>query len=321
MHASSNQGALESKPAIGPVKLRQKWSTRYLKQNAVLYIMLAPAILCFLLFKYIPMGGIVIAFKDYNFWDGLWGSPWAGLKHFDYLFNNPQGWNIIRNTFVISLLSFVGFPFPILLALLLNEIHRMWFKKLVQTLLYLPHFLSWVIVGGIFITLFSQESGMVNDILEKLTGDRYPFLYKSFSWMVVFLSSSIWKEAGFSAIIYLAALTTIDPSLYESSAMDGAGKWRQIWHISLPGIRPTIILLLILGVGRVMEVGFDQIYVMQNRVVANISEVISTYTFKTGIQGGDFGVPAAMGLFESAVGFVLILSANGIARKFNQSLW
>ncbi|MDQ0915365.1 putative aldouronate transport system permease protein [Paenibacillus sp. V4I5] len=320
MQVSSQHTAMEMKKTVRSRDTKKRES-KYLKRNIPLYIMLTPAIICFLLFKYAPMGGIVLAFKDYNFWDGIWGSPWVGLKHFDYLFNNPQGWKIIRNTFMLSLLSFIGFPFPIVVALLLNEVRKMWFKKIVQTLLYLPHFLSWVIVGGIFITLFSQDSGMVNDILEKLGGERYAFLYQPFSWIAVFLSAGIWKEAGFSAIIYLAALTTIDPSLYESTAMDGAGKWRQMWHVSLPGIRPTIILMLILGVGRVMEVGFDHIYVMQNRVVADISEVISTYTFKTGIQGGEFGVPAAMGLFESLVGFTLVLTANRIARKFNQSLW
>ncbi|TXK77654.1 sugar ABC transporter permease [Paenibacillus sp. N3.4] len=322
MQVSSKHIALDRETETwGQTKDTKKRSHKYLKQNIPLYIMLTPAILCFLLFKYVPMGGVIIAFKDYNFWDGIWGSPWVGFKHFDYLFTNPQGWKIIRNTFMLSLLSFIGFPVPILVALLLNEVRKMWFKKVVQTLLYLPHFLSWVIVGGIFITLFSRDTGMVNDILEKLGFERFAFLYQPFSWITVFVGSGIWKEAGFSAIIYLAALTTIDPSLYESTAIDGAGKWRQMWHVSLPGIRPTIILMLILGIGRVMDIGFDHVYVMQNRVVADISEIISTYTFKIGIQGGEFGVPAAMGLFESLVGFTLVLTANQIARKFNQSLW
>ncbi|GGI44943.1 putative multiple-sugar transport system permease YteP [Paenibacillus marchantiophytorum] len=322
MQVSSKHIAMDRETETwSQTKDKKKRSSKYIKQNIPLYIMLTPALVCFILFKYAPMGGIILAFKDYNFWEGIWGSPWVGLKHFDYLFTNPQGWKIIRNTFMLSLLSFIGFPVPILVALMLNEVRKMWFKKIVQTLLYLPHFLSWVIVGGIFITLFSQDTGMVNDVLEKLGFERFAFLYQPFSWITVFISSGIWKEAGFSAIIYLAALTTIDPSLYESTAMDGAGKWRQMWHVSLPGIRPTIILMLILGIGRVMEVGFDHIYVMQNRVVADISEVISTYTFKIGIQGGEFGVPAAMGLFESLVGFTLVLTANQIARKFNQSLW
>ncbi|WP_419182281.1 ABC transporter permease [Paenibacillus radicis (ex Xue et al. 2023)] len=301
------------------VKLRRK---RIIKQNIPLMAMFLPVILFYLVFKYIPMLGLVIAFKDYNFFDGIVGSVWVGFKHFKYLFENAHTRDIIYNTMLLSCLRvFLSFPFPILLAIMLNEARRLWFKKAVQTLVYLPHFLSWIIVGGIVVTVFAEQSGVVNGLM-KLTGlPSYAFLYHEVPWMSIFIGSSIWKEAGFSAIIYLAALTMIDPSLYEAANMDGAGKWRKIWHVTLPGIRPTIVLMLILSMGHVMEVGFDHVYVMQNQVVSQVSEVISTYIFKIGLQGANFSVTAAMGLFESLIGIILVAVTNRIARAFDQGLW
>ncbi|WP_371117077.1 ABC transporter permease [Paenibacillus sp. cl123] len=283
--------------------------------------MFIPVAVFYIVFKYTPMLGLVIAFKNYTFYEGIWGSAWTGLQNFEHLFTQAQSVQIIRNTLLLSVLTvFVGFPFPIMLAIMMNEARKMWFKRTVQTLVYLPHFFSWVIVGGIVVTLFSQ-SGAVNALVEKLTGEAYPFLFREWSWIAVFLGSGIWKEAGFSAIIYLAALTTIDPSLYEASSMDGAGKWKQLWHVTLPGISSTIVLMLILAMGRVMEVGFDQVYVLQNSIVANISEVISTFIYQIGLQGGQFSLTAALGLFESLVGLVLVLITNAIAKRFNKGLW
>lgn len=284
--------------------------------------MFAPVILFYLLFKYLPMFGVVIAFKDYNFIQGIMNSPWVGWKHFRMLFDNPQSLEIIRNTFVLGLLSiFVGFPFPIILAILLNELRKLWFKRVVQTLVYLPHFFSWVIVGGIVLTLFAQESGIVNHLMKGVTGEAYPFLYKSGSWIAIFLGAGVWKEAGFAAIIYLAALSSIDTSLYEAANIDGANKWRRIWHITLPGISSTIVIMFILSIGNVLEVGFDKVFVLQNPVVSDISEVISTYIYRIGIEGAQFSFTTALGLFESVVGLVLVLLTNRIARKFGQNLW
>lgn len=295
---------------------------RRLKQNIPLFIMLFPVIGFYLIFRYFPMAGIIIAFKDYNFTDGILHSPWVGLKHFEWIFTNSQTLSIIRNTLILSFLTvFVGFPFPIILAIMLNEARKMWFKRTVQTLVYLPHFFSWVIVGGIVVTVFSQQSGVINHWIESWTGDTFPFLYNEISWISIFLGSGIWKEAGFSAIIYLAALSTIEPSLYEAASLDGAGKFRQIWHVTLPGISSTIILLLILSMGQVMEVGFDKVFVLQNDAVANVSEVISTYIYKAGLQSGRFSLAAAIGFFESLVGLILIITANRIARRFGQQLW
>ncbi|NOU91693.1 ABC transporter permease subunit [Paenibacillus sp. LMG 31456] len=287
-----------------------------------LLLMFIPVAAYFLIFKYFPMAGLVIAFKNYNFADGIWGSPWVGLYHFDMMLSSPKTVNVIKNTLLLSLLNiFVGFPFPIILAIMLNEIRKVWFKKTVQTLVYLPHFLSWVILGGMVVTIFSQQSGFLNHWIEQWTGSPYPFLYKELSWLSIFLGSGVWKEAGWSAIIYLAALTSIDPSLYESASLDGAGKFRKIWHITLPGISSIIVLMFILSIGKVMEVGFDHVFVLQNKGVMNISDVISTYIYRNGLLGAKFSETTALGLFESVVGLILVLAANRIARIFGRGLW
>lgn len=268
------------------------------------------------------MGGLIIAFKNYNFFDGVLGSPWVGLKNFETIFQQPHTLNVIRNTVVLSVLNvFVGFPFPIILAILLNEVRRSWFKRTIQTIVYLPHFFSWVIIGGFVVTLFSMESGTINHWIEKWFGEPYPFLYKPVSWIAVYVGTGIWKEVGFSAIIYLAALTSIDPSLYESASLDGANKFQQIRHITIPGISSTIVLLFILSMGRIMEVGFDQVYVLQTPMVSNVADVISTYIYRIGLQGAQFSLTAALGLFESLVGLILVLGANALARKFDKGLW
>nr|WP_246302973.1 ABC transporter permease subunit [Paenibacillus plantarum] len=284
--------------------------------------MLLPVVAYYILFKYWPMGGLVIAFKNYNFADGILHSPWVGLKNFHLLFSSSNTLQIIWNTFWLSLLSLVfGFPMPIFLAILLNEVRRSWFKKWVQTIIYLPHFFSWVIVSGIVLSLFATDYGSINKVLVLFNIEPITFLYESKSWLAIFIGSGIWKEMGFSTIIYLAALTTIDPSLYESAAMDGAAKWRQMWHVTIPGIRHTIILLLILAMGKIMEVGFDQVYNLQNAGVSEVSEVISTYIYKIGLGSAQFSLTTAMGFFESVISCSLVLIANQIAKKYDQALF
>ncbi|TYP76490.1 ABC transporter permease [Paenibacillus methanolicus] len=296
--------------------------SKRIRRNIPLYLMFLPGIAFLLLFKYIPMGGLIIAFKDYNMYDGILGSPWVGMDNFNTLFNQMQTVAIIKNTLMLSVLGLViGFPVPIALAIMLNEVRKAWFKKSVQTLVYLPHFFSWVIVSGIVLEMFSLESGTINHWIAKLTGEPFPFLYEPGSWVAIFIGSGIWKEMGFSAIIYLAALTTIDPHQYEAASIDGATKWQQIRHVTLPGITPTIVLILILSVGKVMDVGFDPVFMLQNEVVANVSNVISTYIYAFGIQRAQFSLTTAMGLFENLVGLLLVLTANRIARRFNQELW
>lgn len=304
---------------LAALRLRRR---RRLKQNIPLFIMLIPVIAYYVLFKYWPMGGLVIAFKNYNFADGILNSPWVGLKNFHILFSSSNTLQILWNTFWLSFLSLVfGFPMPIFLAILLNEVRKSWFKRWVQTIVYLPHFFSWVIVSGIVLSLFATDYGSINKVLGLFGIEPINFLYESNSWLAIFVGSGIWKEMGFSTIIYLAALTTIDPSLYESAAMDGAAKWRQMWHVTIPGIRHTIILLLILAMGKIMEVGFDQVYNLQNAGVSDVSEVISTYIYKIGLGNAQFSLTTAMGFFESIISCSLVLIANRIAKKFDQALF
>ncbi|TVY06554.1 ABC transporter permease [Paenibacillus cremeus] len=301
---------------------RKKAINNALRLNAPLMILFLPVAAYFLVFRYAPMLGLVIAFKDYSFRDGIWGSPWIGWDNFRLILTNAQLLKVIRNTFILSLLNlFVGFPFPIILAILLNEVRKAWFKKTMQTLVYLPHFLNWVIVGGIIITIFAQQTGTLNHLVEHLTGKPFPFLYNEGSWVIIYLFSGIWKTAGWGAIIYLAALAGISPELYEAASIDGASKWRQIWHITLPGIRSTIMLVFILSMGHIMDVGFDQVYVLQNPAVTDIAEVISTWNYSSGLKGNQFSVAAANGLFESFFGLLFVITANRFARRYEQSIW
>lgn len=299
-----------------------RYSKRVLRSNIPLFLLFLPGFLFFIVFKYLPMGGLLIAFKSYNFHDGVFGSPWVGLKNFETIFNQPHTLDVIRNTVVLSVLEvFAGFPFPIILAILLNEVRRTWFKRTIQTIVYLPHFFSWVIIGGFVVTLFSIDSGTINHWIERWLGESYPFLYKPVSWISIYIGSGVWKEMGFSSIIYLAALTSIDPSLYESASLDGANKFQQIRHITIPGISSTIVLLFILSMGRIMEVGFDHVYVLQTPMVSHVADVISTYIYNTGLKGAQFSLTTAMGMFESLVGLFLVLCANSLARKFGHGLW
>lgn len=295
---------------------------RRLRQNIPLFLMLLPVLAFFIIFKYAPMGGLVIAFKDYNFADGVFGSPWVGLENFKLLFRGTNTLNIIRNTFVLSLLRLVcGFPAPIILALLLNEVRNAAYKKTLQTVLYIPHFFSWVIMGGIITSIFAQETGVVNRFVQMVTGEAYPFMYRIGSWIAIFIGSDVWKSAGFGTIIYLAALSGIDPALYESAVIDGANKWHQMRHITLPGIKSVILMQFILATGNIMDVGFDQVFMLQNNAVNEVADVISTYVYRVGLQGAKFSLATAMGLFDSLVGLVLVVTTNRIAKHFGENLW
>jgi len=293
-----------------------------IKENIPLYTMLILPLLFFIIFCYVPMFGTVIAFKDYRFIDGIMGSDWVGLRNFKMIFAQSQTVEVIRNTFVISLLTLVvSFPFPIILAVLLNELRIKWFKNASQTVLYLPHFFSWIIVGGIIINIFSVNRGPINFIIEAFGGEPFQFMFNHTAWMSIFLGSGIWKDTGFSAIIYLAALSSIDPTYYEAAVVDGANKWKQITNVTLPCLYPTIILTLILATGRMMEVGFDRIYVLQNPMVKDISEVVSTFIYDVGIRSGDFSITTAMGLFDSVISLILVLLANRLAKRSGNALF
>lgn len=292
-----------------------------IKSNIPLFLMLAVPLLYFLIFCYGPMFGLVMAFQNYRLADGLLGSEWVGLRNLKMIFTTPNMYKIILNTLRLGLLSvFVSFPFPIIIAVMLNEIRGKRLKKWSQTVLYLPHFFSWVVLGGMVITCFSY-GGPINRIIEMLGGEKIGFLTNATSWIGVYLGSGIWKEMGYDAIIYLAALTSIDPTYYEAAKVDGATKWQQITRITIPCLMPTIILMLILAVGKVTSVGFDKIYVLTNPSVSSVSNVISVFSYEFGARGGNYSIATAMGLFDSLLGLILIVTANHFAKKYDNALF
>ena len=285
------------------------------RQNIPLYIMIAIPLLYFAIFKYGPMFGLVMAFQDFKLRDGFFGSQWVGLLNFQQIFGTPNMTKIIWNTIWLGIVTvIVEFPFPIMIAILLNEIGNQVFKKWTQTILYLPHFFSWVILGGMAITLFSV-GGPLNNVLAALGLNRIPFLTQVGSWLGVYFGTGVWKGMGYGAIIYLAALTNIDPGLYEAAKLDGATKWQQIKSITLPSLFPTIVLMFILAIGRATSVGFDRIYVMKNEAVYGVSNVVSIFSYEYGARKGNFSIATAMGLFDSIVSLILVLFTNWLAKR------
>ncbi|RTE10675.1 ABC transporter permease [Paenibacillus whitsoniae] len=284
-----------------------------------LYLMVLPALVFLIIFKYVPMYGVIIAFKDYNLIQGVFHSKWVGLQYFRELFTFDEFPRVIRNTLLISLMKLiVGFPAPIALALLLNELRLEKFKRAVQTVTYLPHFISWVVIGGIAVDLLSPNSGIVNKVIQALGFQPIFFLSDEglFRWILVF--SDTWKEIGWGAIIYLAALLGINEELFQAATVDGAGRLRQIWHISLPGIRSTIVILLLLRIGHVLDAGFEQVLVMYNPTVYDVGDIIDTYVFRVGLGTMQFGLTTAAGLFKSVIGCILLVMANTIARRMGE---
>lgn len=288
-----------------------------------LYLLLVPGILFILLFKYTPMYGIIIAFKDFNIFTGFAESPWVGWKHFEKLFTSPDFALVFKNTVIISLLKIlILFPLPIIVALMLNEMKKMIFKRTIQTVIYLPHFLSWVIVSGLFIDLLSTNGGLVNKLLVSLNLEPIAFFLDNNVFRSVLITSAGWKETGWSTIVYLAAFSTIDPVLYEAAKIDGAGKWKQLWHITLPGIAPIIILMFILRLGSILEAGTEQILVMYNPVVYKVSDVIGTYVYRQGLGNQDYSFTTAVGLFEAVISFTLVIVGNSLSKKYLQrGIW
>ncbi|MEK8126869.1 ABC transporter permease subunit [Paenibacillus filicis] len=309
-------------PSAAPVRRGRLW--KRMKQDKSLYAMLIPVVAFYLIFKYAPMAGEIIAFKNYRFIDGILGSPWVGFKHFRLLFESSDFWRVLRNTLLLNVYSLVfGFPVPILLALLLNEVRREAYKRLVQNLLYIPHFISWVVLGGILIALLSPSTGVVNLLLVNLFGlEPIYFMASSGWWPVAYTLSSIWREAGWGTILYLAAMASIDSQLYEAAKIDGANKLRQIWHVTIPGIRSTIAILLILRMGSMMDVGLEQTLALQNDSVLDVADVISTYVYRIGLQNMNYSYTTALGLFQSLIGLILVVGVNRLIRSFGErGLW
>ena len=295
---------------------------RDFQKNRSLYFMIIPVVLFYILFHYKTMYGAIIAFYNYRPARGLEGSKWVGLDHFIYFFKSPFFMRTLKNTLAISLLNLLfAFPAPIILALLLNEVRNKYFKKVVQTVTYLPHFISSVIICGM-LTSFCLSTGLFNDIIELFGGKRIPLLQGTDYYRTIYIASDIWQTIGWSSIIYLAALSGVDKNLYEAAQLDGANKWKQTWHITIPGILPTIMIQLILRIGTLMSVGYEKTLLIYNPTNYAVSDIISTYNFRMGLELGDWSYATAIGLFNSVVNCILLVMSNKLSKKYTEnSLW
>lgn len=293
------------------------------KKHWMLMLMFLPVIAYFIIFHYIPMCGVVLAFKDYSVTKGIFGSEWVGLEHFRTMFSGAYFLPALKNTLIISFMKLVfGFPAPIILCLMLNEVRNLKFKKAVQTITYLPHFISWVVLSSIVIEILSPNTGFINEFIKLFGGESIHFIADAKWFRTVLVASSIWKEIGWQSIVYLAAVTSIDPELYDVASIDGAGRLRKIWSITIPCIIPIIIIMFIFQVGSVITDDFDQIYNLLNPSVLSVGEVLGTYTYKVGLQQMGFSYATAVGLFKNVVAIILVTATNAISRKVGDtSLW
>ena len=284
-----------------------------------LYIMMIPGILYYLIFRYGPMFGLMMAFQDFNVFLGFFRSPFVGFEHFIRFFSTPVFGMLFRNTLIFGFMNIVFyFPIPIILAIILNEIRVIWYKRFTQTLIYIPHFISWVVVCSITYTFLTVDGGIVNGIIESMGGTAVRFLTDRNLFRPLIMGQIIWKEAGWGTIIFLAALSSIDPELYAAAEVDGASRWQKLWYITLPGIRSTIIILLILRLGSFLNTGFEQLLLMINALTRSVGEVFDTYVYATGILGGQFSFTAAVGFFKSLVSLILVIGANSLAKKIGE---
>ena len=309
-------------PGTGSGGSKKRRFLRDLKINKYLYLMILPVIVYYLIFYYAPMYGVIVAFKNYNPIRGFFGSQWVGFEYFRQFFTGPYAVRTICNTLLLSVYSLLwGFPAPIILALLLNEVHNTFFKKFAQSITYMPHFISLVVVCGL-LTEFCQLNGLFNDVITFFGGHRIIFLQRPEWFRTIYIGSGIWQGIGWGSIIYLAALAGIDQELYEAASIDGAGRWQQTLHVTIPGIMPTIVILLILNVGQMMNVGYEKVLLLYNSLTYSTADIISTFVYRMGIQNFNYGYATAVGLFNSLVNMVLLVSANAISRKVNEtSLW
>lgn len=307
MRANSNQGS----------------AIKHLKRDWQLLLILLPGMLFYIIFRYGPMYGIVIAFKDYNIFEGVSKSPWVGFKYFDMFFKDPNFYKLFRNTFLIGIYSlFFTFPFPVLFAILLNEVKNVPFKKTVQTASYLPSFLSVVVICSMAIDFLSPNNGMINTIRAALGLEKIYYMTKPEWFRTVYIMTEIWQGTGFNAIIYIAAITAIDPSLYEAAEIDGCSRVKKMWYITLPAIMPTVVTLFIIKSGQVFKVGYEKILLLYNPATYEVADVFSTFVYRKGLVDLDYSYATAVGLFESVVALALLLITNTISKKVNeQSLW
>jgi putative aldouronate transport system permease protein len=302
---------------------RKKTFVARFRRDFSKYVIILPAVVLVLMFNYLPIYGVLIAFKDFKPFIGLWGSEWVGFKYFGLFLRDPVFWRVIRNTLSINLANLVfGFPFPIIFALVLNELRAKRLVKITQTISYLPYFISWVVVAAIFVSILSPSTGLINKFLALFGVEPVYFLSKASYFQPILVISSIWKGFGLSAVYYIAALSGIDQELYQAASVDGAGRLRQTWHITLPGLRNIIIVLLVLQIGSIMSIGFEQIFLMYNPMVYDTGDVISTYTYRIGLVNKQFSLSSAIGFMQSVVNFILVFSANWLSRRIaGWSLW
>lgn len=314
-----------SKTNIVAVQKKKSFGV-YMKRYWQLYVLLALPLVYLLIFKYIPMIYIQIAFKDYSIVQSVWEMPWADNNGFEYFikaFKNRDFLYALRNTLFLNLLDlFVGFPIPIIFALILNELVFKNFKRVVQTIAYMPHFLSWVIIYGLALQLFAPTNGLINMLLNNMGIESVPFLNESGHWVATYIFLGVWQSFGWNSIVYLAAIAGINPELYEAASVDGAGRFRKMWHITLPGIRSTIVVLLIMSLGNILGSGFDRPFALQNKLVMDVANVISTFVYKNGIKGLQFSLTTAVGFFQSIICVFFLLLANWISRRLGErGIW
>ncbi|MGO4370676.1 ABC transporter permease [Paenibacillus sp. MCAF20] len=314
---------VESASLINETALKKQKGNRrmtyYLRRDWQLYLLLLIPLSFVAVFKYAPLSGLVLAFKNYKIARGFWGSEWVGFQIFQEIFDKPDFIRAVRNTLMLNSLDLVfSFTMPIVLALLLNEIKSVRFKRVNQTLLYLPHFLSWIIIGAIAYQLLGQGSGAVNNLFELMGWNRVPFLQEDTHWLFSYLAIGVWYSMGWGTIIYLASISSINPEMYEAATVDGAGRWRKVWNVTLPSIRATIVTLLIMNLGKVMEGSFERIFALQNKATTEYTTTIPVLVYRWGIESGNFSRATALGLFQALIGLVLVLLADRIAKKLGE---
>ncbi|WP_339323536.1 ABC transporter permease subunit [Paenibacillus sp. FSL W8-0194] len=301
-----------------------KDTRKKIKQYRILLLMMVPAVIYYIIFNYAPMYGVLLAFKDFKITQGILGSPWVGFKHFEMIFEDPYFYTVLRNTLMISVYKLLfGFPVPILFALMLSEITSTKFKRVVQTVSYLPHFISWVVLAGIFFTIFSLD-GPVNMIVHLLGGEKTLFLADERYFRTILVVTSIFQGFGWGSIIYFAALSNIDPQLHEAAVMDGAGRFQRMFYISIPMLAPVIAIMLILSMSGILDAGFDQIFNMYNVKVYNVADIIDTYVYRKGLVEMDYSYATAVGLFKSVIALILIVAVNTVVKRLGgkeHALW
>lgn len=312
--------------AVSANKRREGAATRLLKslnRTKYLQLLLLPGLIYYIVFQYFPMYGVIIAFKDYKLKSGIWGSEWAGFKYFIEFFSYMYCGRLIRNTILLNLYNLIfGFPMPIIFAVLLNEVRNIRYKKFIQTVSYLPHFISTVSIVGILFMLLSPQSGIINRVIQMFGGTPIYFMTESSWFRTIYVASGIWQNIGWDAIIYIAALASVNQELYEAAVIDGASRVKQIWHVSLPGIRSTIVIMLIMRMGGMMSSNTDKVLLMQTALTYEVSDIIGTYVYRRGLVDADYSYGTAVGLFNSVINIIFVVTANTIARRLGESsLW